>query len=144
MSSPHAPSEVLTAQLMSRAREVAERAYSPYSKARVGCALMTSGGVIYTGCNVENASYGLTLCAERVAVGAAVTGEGPGMQWTQLAVVALGLEFPPCGACRQVLQEFAVPGARISFLSGGRPLTLTMEELLPAGFDRTALGSSGG
>ena len=129
----------LTALLMSRAWEVAERAYSPYSQVRVGCALVTAGGGVHTGCNVENASYGLTMCAERVAVGTAVAVEGPGMRWTQLAVVALGLEFPPCGACRQVLKEFAVPGAKVTFLSQGQPLTLTMEELLPAGFDREAL-----
>jgi cytidine deaminase len=139
MSEATTSDPVMTARLLEKARAAAASAYSPYSRVQVGCALRTVAGGIYAGCNVENASYGLTICAERVAVGSAVVAEGPGMQWAELAVVALGLEFPPCGACRQVLQEFAVPGAKVTFLSQGQPLTWTMEELLPAQFERSAL-----
>ena len=121
-------------ELMDRARGVAELAYSPYSSAKVGCALVTEAGRIYLGCNVENASYGLTMCAERVAVGRAVAEEGAGMRWVRAAVVALGLEFPPCGACRQVLAEFAMAESRVIFLSQGELVSMGMSELLPAGF----------
>lgn len=112
----------------------AESAYSPYSKVKVGCALETESGQIHLGCNVENASYGLTMCAERVAIGKAVTEEGPGMRWSRVAVVAVGLEFPPCGACRQVLAEFAMEEARVIFLSEGSLVSMRMRELLPASF----------
>ena len=112
----------------------AESAYSPYSKVKVGCALVTETGQLYLGCNVENASYGLTMCAERVAIGKAVTEEGPGMRWSRVAVVAVGLEFPPCGACRQVLAEFATEEARVIFLSEGSLVSMWMRELLPASF----------
>lgn len=90
--------------LVGMARKVAERAYAPYSKFAVGAALLGESGKIYTGCNVENASYGLTICAERAAVFHAV-GQG------ERCFVAMGLSVPgggaPCGACRQVLHEFA-------------------------------------
>lgn len=125
--------------LLDQARRVAESAYSPYSKAKVGCALEAESGQFYLGCNVENASYGLTMCAERVAIGQAVTQEGPGMRWTRLAVVALGMEFPPCGACRQVLAEFATDDARVIFLSNGLPESRRIEDLLPHGFNRSSL-----
>lgn len=121
-------------ELLHQARQVAESAYSPYSQAKVGCALVTESGKIHLGCNVENASYGLTMCAERVAIGKAISEEGPEMRWSRVAVVALGLEFPPCGACRQVLAEFAAEDARVIFLSQGSPVTMRMKDLLPAGF----------
>ena len=120
--------------LLGQARRVAEMAYSPYSEAKVGCALVTESGQVHLGCNVENASYGLTMCAERVAIGKAIADEGPAMRWTQLAVVALGLEFPPCGACRQVLAEFAADGAKVIFLAQGQPISMRMTDLLPASF----------
>jgi cytidine deaminase len=126
-------------ELLEQARQAAASAYCPYSEAAVGCALITASGVLYLGCNVENASYGLTMCAERVAIGKAVTGEGAGMKWTQAAVVAPGHEFPPCGACRQVLAEFAAPDAKVTFLANGQPVTMRIRDLLPAGFDRQHL-----
>ncbi len=126
-------------ELLAQARQAASSAYSPYSHARVGCALVTSCGQIFTGCNVENASYGLTMCAERVAIGSAVAALGPGMQWIRLAVIAPGLEFPPCGACRQVLAEFATPDARVVFLAGGQSRIMSLRDLLPAGFDGACL-----
>ena len=120
--------------LMIRARDSAGMAYAPYSRFRVGCALRTQNGAIFAGCNVENASYGLTICAERNAVFQAVAAEGPAMKIVELAVIALGHEFPPCGACRQVIVEFATPDTRIWFLQNGEPTSKSIAELLPASF----------
>ncbi len=124
------------ADLLTTAREAAQRAYAPYSKFQVGCALETTSGAVFTGCNVENASYGLTICAERNAVFQAVSAEGPDMRLRRVAVVCLGQEFPPCGACRQVIAEFSLPGGltEVTFLQAGAPVTLTLAELLPASF----------
>jgi cytidine deaminase len=121
-------------ELMQRAREVAARAYAPYSKFQVGCALVTQAGGVFTGCNVENASYGLTICAERNAIFHAIACEGPQMRLASLAVIALGQEFPPCGACRQVIAEFASPDMPVCFLQNGRLVTQTIAELLPSTF----------
>lgn len=120
--------------LLEQAKVAATRAYAPYSRFQVGCALITAKGGIYTGCNVENASYGLTICAERNTIFHAVAEEGPEMKIAALAVIALGHEFPPCGACRQVIAEFATPEAAVWFLRDGKPVSMTMAELLPAGF----------
>jgi cytidine deaminase len=94
-------------QLLEAAREVLTMAYAPYSRFRVGAALLTAKGAIFFGANVENASYGLSLCAERAAIAAAVAAEGPALKIRALAVVcdAPGA-CPPCGACRQVISEF--------------------------------------
>ncbi len=125
--------------LLDLARQAATAAYSPYSRAQVGCALIAADGRLFTGCNVENASYGLTMCAERVAIGSAVAALGPRMKWTRIGVVALGLEFPPCGACRQVLAEFAAAEARVVYVFGGLPRSQLLSELLPAGFSGASL-----
>jgi cytidine deaminase len=121
-------------ELLEQAKAAALKAYAPYSQFQVGCALLTAAGNIFTGCNVENASYGLTICAERNTIFHAVAEEGPGMRIASLAVIALGQEFPPCGACRQVIAEFAAPETTIWFLRDGKPLAMTMAELLPASF----------
>ena len=124
----------LQSQLLQAAREVLEKAYAPYSRFRVGAALLTDQGHLFSGANVENASYGLTLCAERAAVAAAVAAEGPGLKIRALAVVgeAPGA-CPPCGACRQVLQEFSAEAVVI--YSGPEGLVQRpLEELLPEGF----------
>lgn len=122
------------AALFDLARHAAGKAYAPYSRFQVGCALRTALGGIFTGCNVENASYGLTICAERNAIFHAVAEEGPEMKIATLAVICTGNEFPPCGACRQVINEFATPQTRVWFLQSGKPVAMTMAELLPAGF----------
>jgi len=108
--------------------EARERAYAPYSKFRVGCALETDDGRVVTGANVENASYGLSMCAERVAVGAAVAA---GARHVRRLALATGPGEPvaPCGACRQVLWEL------LSVTEDGRRATWTLRELLPHGFD---------
>ena len=122
--------------LLAHAQRAAEKAYAPYSKFHVGCALETVSGGVYLGCNVENASYGLTICGERNAIFQAVAQEGPGMKIRRLAVVCLGHEFPPCGACRQVVAEFSLPAGltEVTFLQGGQPVTRTMAQLLPEAF----------
>jgi cytidine deaminase len=90
--------------LLLAAQKARRHAYAPYSKFRVGAALLTASGKVYTGANVENASYGLTLCAERVALTKAVS-EGH-KKFRALAIVAPSTALSPCGACRQVLAEF--------------------------------------
>lgn len=125
---------ISSAELFDQAKAAATKAYAPHSKFQVGCALVTSSGELFTGCNVENASYGLTICAERNAIFHAVAEEGPGVKIATLAVVALGHEFPPCGACRQVIAEFATPETVVWFLRDGKPVAMTMAELLPSGF----------
>ena len=122
-------------ELVERAREAAETAYAPYSGFRVGAAVRSEGQV-YTGCNVENASYGLSICAERVAIFTAIAAGATRIEGLALACIDAGSsagqsEQVPCGACRQVMAEFARPDLPIS-LSMGRALTLT--ELLPDPF----------
>jgi cytidine deaminase len=96
--------------LIAAADRAAENAYAPYSRFTVGAALRTKAGGIFVGCNVENASYPVGVCAERNAIAAAVSAEGPGMQIALMAVVArnAGNDAPcaPCGACRQAIREF--------------------------------------
>ena len=93
-----------TLRLIRRALTAQKNAHAPYSKFRVGAALLTKSGQVYTGCNIENASYGLTICAERVALTKAVS-EGH-RQFQAIAVVCPSAKPTPCGACRQFLAEF--------------------------------------
>jgi cytidine deaminase len=125
----------LKSQLLEAARGVLDKAYAPYSRFRVGAALLTATGAVFSGANVENASYGLTLCAERAAVAAAVAGEGPGMKIRAIAVVcdAPGA-CPPCGACRQVIQEFGGGDTVVIFYGPEGLVQRPLGELLPAGF----------
>ena len=115
------------------AEEAREHAYAPYSGFRVGAALLTKAGEIITGANVESASYGLTCCAERAAVAAAITAGA--RTFDALALVSDGeAPAPPCGACRQVLAEFA-PQLRVtSYGQNGEVAEWTVDELLPHRF----------
>ena len=118
--------------LLRAAAEVANMAYSPYSSFRVGAAILTISGKIFTGCNVENASYGLTICAERTAVFKAIS-EGE----KEFLALALTSESgaQPCGACRQVLHEFAPELLILCGDGGGRELFRTsLRDLLPNPF----------
>jgi cytidine deaminase len=119
-------------ELYAKAREAAEKAYAPYSKFRVGAALLAEDGTVFTGCNVENRSFGLTICAERTAVTKAVS-EGR-RSFRALAVATPDSDYPvsPCGACRQVLSEFMKPDAPVCF-GGCTPeqVKTTIGELLP-------------
>lgn len=91
------------------ARKARDKAYSPYSKISVGAALRTSAGKIYTGCNIENASYGGTTCAEQVAIHKAISEDGK-IEITEILVITdSDPPWPPCGICRQVLAEFGMP-----------------------------------
>jgi len=121
-------------KLLRAAREVMQRAYAPYSKFGVGAAALTESGNVYTGCNVENASYGLTICAERNAIFAAVAAEGDQTKLRAIAVVnAAGVACSPCGACRQVIFEFG-PNALVMFQGSKGVESARASELLPAGF----------
>lgn len=121
-------------QLVDRAGAMLERAYAPYSKFQVGAALLTEAGNVFTGCNVENASYGLTNCAERTAIFSAIAEEGPGMRIRAMAVLnSAVIPCSPCGACRQVIFEFG-PKALVIYQGEGRMVEASAEKLLPAGF----------
>ena len=116
------------------ARQAAENSYSPYSEFRVGAALQLTSGETVTGTNVENVSYGLTICAERAAVARAVAQFGPKIRIAAIAVANLnGSASPPCGACRQVLAEFMAPDAPVVFPAADGVRTMALSELLPLG-----------
>src|ERR1700692_637185 len=106
-------------KLIEAALAAAEHSYSPYSGFRVGAALLLTNGETVTGTNVENVSYGLTICADRSALVRAIAMFGPEIRIAAVAVVNLnGAPSPPCGACRQVLAEFIEPDAPICFPAG--------------------------
>lgn len=122
--------------LLDHARKAASRAYAPYSGFRVGAALALANGEIVTGANVENVSYGLTICAERSALVSAVSRYGPEIRILAVAVTNLNnAASPPCGACRQVLAEFAEPEAPVIFPAADGVSTLSFAELLPLAFE---------
>jgi cytidine deaminase len=127
----------VTDKLIDAARAAQRRAYAPYSNFHVGAALESEDGTIYTGCNVENASYGLTICAERAAICAAVTA---GARKFRRAVVVSDVDPPaaPCGACRQVLAEFGRE-LRIDGVGPAGTVSWTIAQLLPAAFGKEQL-----
>lgn len=123
-------------RLLDAAERALRNAHAPYSHYRVGAAVLADGGKIFAGCNVENASYGLTMCAERVAVGEAVAAGNANIR--AIAVVSEGPEVPwPCGACRQVLVEFTKDDTPVLVAIRGhlRAAELTtLGELIPHAF----------
>jgi len=129
-------------QLRQQAAEIARHAYAPYSNFHVGAAVLLQTGEIVTGCNVENASYRLTVCAEQAAIVRAVAQHGPAIRIAAIAIANAdpGVACQPCGACRQTIAEFAsseclvlYPGER------GKPVAGTLGDLLPAGFSASSL-----
>ncbi len=136
------PQPFETASLLGAATAAAAHAYAPYSGFRVGAAILLASGAVVTAANVENASYGLTLCAERAALVRAVAEHGPQLQIMAVAIANLNhAASPPCGACRQVLAEFCSPQTRILFplrsvLTGTvQPHVCSFGELFPFTFD---------
>lgn len=121
-----------TKDLLEAAKAAAENAYSPYSGYKVGSAVRCADGTVFTGCNVENASYSLTLCAERTAI---FKGVSEGRQdFVEIAVyVDSYQEFPPCGACRQVIYEFN-PEIPVTYANKAGFVQTTIAELLPGAF----------
>jgi len=122
--------------LVEEARAAARNSYSPYSGFKVGSALRLTTGAIVTGTNVENVSYGLTICAERSALVRAVAEFGPDIRIAAIAVANLNdAASPPCGACRQMLAEFALPDAPVVFPAGDGVRALPFAEILPLAFE---------
>ena len=129
------PSPVQLQKLKAAAKAAAGQAYAPYSKFRVGAAILTGTGKIHSGCNVENASYGLSNCAERTAIFSAVAAGGPKLRLKCVVVYTpTATATAPCGACRQVIHEFG-PGTRvISICDSPAQLDVSIEALLPGAF----------
>jgi homotetrameric cytidine deaminase len=122
--------------LLDKARHAALHAYAPYSRFRVGAALRLTNGEIVTGANVENVSFGLTICAERSALVRAVSQFGPEIRVEAVAITNLNkAASPPCGACRQVLAEFILPDALVIFPSADGDRIMSFNELLPLAFE---------
>lgn len=125
--------------LLTTAAQALERAYAPYSKLRVGAAVLTEAGGVYSGCNVENAAFPVGGCAEHHAIAAAVRAEGPTMRLRAVAIGArdagdAAVAIPPCGACRQLIREFGAE-VEVAFLGrDGEMLCFGIEELLPQSF----------
>jgi cytidine deaminase len=121
--------------LVNAAKVAAAKAYCPYSRFRVGAAVLTEAGEIYGGCNVENASYGLTICAERNAIVRAVV-EGRGLLTIRAVVVYTPTLAPtaPCGACRQVINEFGPSAVVISVCDSDKVMSHRVDDLLPQAF----------
>jgi len=127
--------------LIALARECLDRSYAPYSRFHVAAALVDDRGRVFTGVNVENISYGLSMCAERVAIFTAVAAGA--RRITALAVTSSGAELlSPCGACRQVVAEFAAPEVPIYCATAGKPHCWTLAELLPHAFAAPQLGKT--
>jgi cytidine deaminase len=127
-----------TSNLIDAAIQVRDNAHAPYSQFQVGAAVLTASGEVFAGCNVENASYGLTICAERVAVGSAVAA---GHKEIIAVAVATSGGHSPCGACRQVLSEFG-PAMEVILIDADDPTqtrTTTLAALLPEQFTSSAL-----
>lgn len=124
-------------ELIKKAIEIRERAYVPYSNFPVGAALLTKSGKVYTGCNIENAAYPVSLCAERVAIFKAIS-EGE-TEFVEMAVAAdTDRPVPPCGSCRQVMSEFFDSNMNIHLTNlHNNTMTVSMEGLLPFSFQKS-------
>lgn len=126
-------SETTLKDLIFQAKNASKQAYCPYSKFRVGAAVLTDTGNILSGCNVENASYGLTICAERSAIFQMVT---QSHQQIKVVLIYTPTQEPvaPCGACRQVINEFGPEARLVSVCDGPERIDTTLDKLFPSGF----------
>ena len=130
------PSQATLDKLLKLAEQAAQNSYAPYSRFRVGAALRLTNGEIVTGTNVENVSFGLTICAERAALVRAVSQFGPEIRIDVVTVANLnGQPSPPCGACRQMLAEFILPDAPVVFPSAAGIRTMAFRDVLPLSFE---------
>ncbi|XP_030625388.1 cytidine deaminase-like [Chanos chanos] len=127
-------------ELIRRAHLAKESAYCPYSKFRVGAAVVTHDGKIYTGCNVENASYGLSICAERTAISKAVSDGYKQFKAIAIASDLKDCHISPCGACRQFMREFGLHWEVYLTKLNGDHQQMTVENLLPLSFEPDNLG----
>ncbi len=130
-------SEAKAAELLQLAQEVSAHAYAPFSKFHVGAAILTQGGDVFTGCNVENSSFGLTNCAERTAIFSAVAAGALSREHELIAIAVVNREgaiCSPCGACRQVIFEFGPEAVVIYRAHSGQIVQSLAKELLPEGF----------
>ncbi len=119
-------------QLIELAKSTSDKAYAPYSKFKVGCAVVSERGNIYTACNVENISFGLTICAERAAIFKAVADEGPDFRIERVVIYTpTNKPISPCGACRQVLHEFGDDFEVTCVCEGQDRIVMNINELLP-------------
>lgn len=119
-------------ELIKLASEASEKAYAPYSKFPVGCVIVTQKGGIYSGCNVENISFGLTNCAERSAIFKAVSAEGPEMKISRVIIYTpTDNPIAPCGACRQVIHEFSDSAEIFSYCKSDDVLSGSISRFLP-------------
>jgi len=127
--------------LSKKAIQAMENSYSPYSNRQVGASIRLTNGHEYSGCNIENSSFGGTVCAERVAVWKAVSEEGGDIRIAEVFVATeASPPWSPCGLCRQVINEFAAPDCQIHLVNReGEHQSYSHRELLPHGFDRSAL-----
>lgn len=127
-------SQEMQEKLIKLAKDVEQKSYSPYSNFPVGSALITNDGDIFTGCNVENISFGLTNCGERTAIFKMISEKGPGAKIKAIAVTTKSnMPLTPCGACRQVIQEFSTPETVLLCKWQDGSKTISMKELLPYG-----------
>lgn len=141
MDKPVKPDAETVERLRRRAVEAAGHSYSPYSRFPVGAAVLARSGAVYVGCNVENASFGLTQCAERTALTSAIAaGERPGDLVCLVLYVPGEVRHPPCGACRQVMRELMAEDSRVySFGDGDACRTWTADDYLPDPFTPESL-----
>lgn len=129
-------------KLLDAAYQAAEQAYAPYSNFRVGAAILTADGSVFTGCNVENSSYGATICAERLAAAKAAS-EGH-REFQAIAIVSPSRQFtPPCGICRQFLSEFSAD-LQFVFDNQGEVVLYHLTDLMPFSFGKDHLNERGG
>ena len=128
-------SKELQEKLLGLAKEAQERSYTPYSKFPIGAALITEDDEIYTGCNIENISYGLTNCGERTAIFKMVSEKGPTGKIKAIAVTSKAdIPCAPCGACRQVIQEFSTPDTVVIYKGPNGYVAIPISEHLPGAF----------
>ncbi len=129
------------ATLTEQAKNARERSYSPYSHRKVGAAIATTDGKTYTGCNVENSSFGATVCAERVAIQTAVATQGKFTLQEVAVVTDSDPAWTPCGMCRQVMVEFGTPDTRITCMNlQGKSREFKLKDLLPEAFTPRQMG----